>query len=80
MAGLLVQDSFTGTARLKDVGPWGMQILLLRSVQVHLIPRHRIFHIALIPDVEICFANVCISPSEGVKWKETSYIEDITVD
>lgn len=48
---------------------WGMQILLLRSVEVHLILRHRIFHIALIPDIEMCFANVCTSPSEGViKW------------
>lgn len=80
MTGLFVQDSFTGAAGLKDIGPWGRQILLFRSVQVHLIPRHRIFHIALIPDVEMCFANVCISPSEGViKWKETSSSKDIAV-
>lgn len=35
----------------------GKQTPLFRPIQIHLIPRHRIFCIALIPDVGMCFAN-----------------------
>jgi hypothetical protein len=44
VAGLLDQDSFNGAAGLKDTGPWRMQMLLFRSVQVHLIPRQNFSH------------------------------------
>lgn len=41
-----------------------------------LIPRHRIFHIAPSHDAN----DVCTSLSEGIiKWKGTTYSEDITV-
>lgn len=53
----LLRDSFTGAAGLKGTGPWEMQTPLFRTAQMQLISRHRIFRIALIPDVGMCFAN-----------------------